>query len=87
MTDEAISFILIFILLKAIIMNYMPFEEGYHTYYIYIITNKVKTVLYTGVTNNLKIRLQHHSENFTLCKVIFASQYNVKFLLYFEKYI
>ena len=41
----------------------MLIYESYHTYYIYIITNKSKTVLYTGVTNNLKIRLHQHTEN------------------------
>ena len=46
----------------------MQSSEGYHTYYIYIITNKSKTVLYTGVTNNLKIRLNQHKE--TLLAVI-----------------
>ena len=39
------------------------FQEGYHTYYIYILTNKAKTVLYTGVTNHLKIRLAQHKES------------------------
>ncbi len=39
--------------------------EGYHTYYIYIITNKFKTVFYTGVTNNLRARLSQHKENIT----------------------
>ena len=29
------------------------FLDGAHTYYVYIITNKNRTVLYTGVTNNL----------------------------------
>lgn len=65
-------------------MKYMPFEEGYHTYYTYIITNKIKTV--TGVTNHLKIRLQQHHDNITLERMSFASQYNVRFLLYFEKH-
>ncbi len=31
------------------------FNEGYHTYYVYIITNKYRSTYYTGVTNNLKI--------------------------------
>lgn len=64
----------------------MQFQEGYHTYYIYIITNKAKTVLYTGVTNNLKIRLQQHQENITLNNPTFASRYQVYFLLYYEKF-
>ncbi|WP_339610767.1 GIY-YIG nuclease family protein [Xanthomarina sp.] len=27
---------------------------GPHNYYVYIVTNLNKTVLYTGITNNLK---------------------------------
>lgn len=42
----------------------MQFQEGFHTYYIYIITNKTKTVFYTGVTNNLRIRLNQHKKIF-----------------------
>jgi putative endonuclease len=42
----------------------MQIHEGYHTYYIYIITNKAKTVLYIGVTNNLKIRLGQHKKTY-----------------------
>jgi putative endonuclease len=64
----------------------MNFYEGYHTYYIYILTNKTKTVLYTGVTNNLKQRLNQHKENITLKNKTFASKYNVQFLLYYEKF-
>jgi len=64
----------------------MHFQEGYHTYYIYIITNKAKTVLYTGVTNHLKIRLEQHKENITSSTTTFASRYNVHYLLYFEKF-
>ncbi|MCB9344856.1 MAG: GIY-YIG nuclease family protein, partial [Lewinellaceae bacterium] len=29
-----------------------------HNYYVYILTNPKKSVLYIGVTNNLKRRLQ-----------------------------
>jgi putative endonuclease len=61
-------------------------EEGCHTYYIYIITNKAKTVLYTGVTNHLKIRLQQHKDNIETKSKTFASKYNVCYLLYFEKF-
>ena len=62
----------------------MEYQEGYHTYYVYILTNKAKTVLYTGVTNNLKIRLQQHIES--LNPSSFTAKYNVHFLLYFEKF-
>jgi putative endonuclease len=33
-----------------------------HEYYIYILTNQNKTVLYIGVTNNLSRRLKEHFE-------------------------
>ncbi|MBW4360243.1 GIY-YIG nuclease family protein [Flavobacterium taihuense] len=64
----------------------MQFQEGYHTYYIYIITNKARTVLYTGVTNHLKIRLEQHKDNIVSKNKTFASSYNVCFLLYYEKF-
>ena len=64
----------------------IEFNEGYHSYYIYIITNKTKTVLYTGVTNNLKRRLSEHADNILNKKNTFASRYNVQYLLYFEKF-
>lgn len=64
----------------------MQTSEGYHTYYIYILTNKSKTVFYTGVTNNLKIRLNQHTENIINGNKSFASKYNVEFLLYYEKF-
>lgn len=64
----------------------MELQEGYHTYYIYIITNKSKTVFYTGVTNNLRIRLSQHKEKITSNSKNFTSKYNVEFLLYYEKF-
>ena len=62
------------------------FQEGYHTYYVYIITNKTKSVLYTGVTNYLAKRLFQHSENIRLKKKTFASRYKCSHLLYYQKY-
>ncbi|WP_298152097.1 GIY-YIG nuclease family protein [Flavobacterium sp.] len=60
--------------------------EGYHRYYVYIVTNKNKTVLYTGVTNNLKRRLREHKEQAVKGNASFASKYNAFYLLYFEKF-
>jgi putative endonuclease len=54
----------------------MQLTEGYHTYYIYIIINKSKTVFYTGVTNNLRIRLDHIKK--TLLKKIKVLLQNTK---------
>ncbi len=36
---------------------------GMHNYFVYITTNKRKTTLYTGVTNNLPYRLWQHEED------------------------
>ena len=52
-------------------------------YYVYIITNFNKKVLYTGVTNNLRQRLVEHylqSGN----PVFFAGKYHAYYLLYYE---
>lgn len=62
----------------------IEFQEGYHTYYTYIITNKAKTVLYIGVTNNLRLRLQQHGEKLNFNS--FTAKYNIHFLLYYEKF-
>jgi putative endonuclease len=58
---------------------------GTHNYYVYIITNKIKTVLYIGVTNNLKKRLHYHSTPEANSKH-FTHKYNCKYLIYFEHY-
>ena len=57
-------------------------------YYVYILTNVLRTVLYTGVTNNLERRIIEHWLN-TGQNDSFTSKYNVYFLLYYEvfKYI
>jgi putative endonuclease len=62
----------------------IEFTEGIYNFYVYIITNKSKTVLYTGMTNNLKRRLQEHKEK--LNPNSFTSKYNVEFLLHYEHF-
>ncbi len=57
----------------------IEFTEGIYNFYVYIITNKSKTVLYTGMTNNLKRRLHQHKEK--LNPNSFTTKYNVEFLL------
>ena len=57
---------------------------GTHNYYVYILTNRNKTVLYTGVTNNLKDRLYfHRNPNY---KNSFTKKYNCFFLVYLEHF-
>jgi len=54
-------------------------------YFVYITTNPKKTVLYTGVTNNLAIRLQQHFENRGKPET-FAGKYYCYKLLYYERF-
>ena len=53
------------------------------TYYVYILTNKSKNVLYTGVTNDLVRRIYEHKQNFD--RESFTAKYNVDRLIYFEE--
>jgi len=50
-------------------------------YYVYIMTNKRNTVLYTGITNDLKKRAYEHKE-----KLVegFTKKYNINKLIYYE---
>ena len=50
-------------------------------YFVYIMTNKNNTVLYTGMTNNLVKRVYEHKE-----KLIdgFTKKYNCTKLVYYE---
>lgn len=51
-------------------------------YYVYILSNQRRTVLYIGVTNNLARRLYEHKN-----KLVegFTKRYNCDELLYFEE--
>lgn len=51
-------------------------------YYVYLMTNKTNTVIYTGVTNDLERRAYEHKNK--LVKG-FTSKYNVCKLVYFEE--
>ncbi|MFC2149116.1 GIY-YIG nuclease family protein [Candidatus Auribacterota bacterium] len=52
-------------------------------YYVYILTNKNNSVLYTGVTSDLVKRIYEHKS-----KVVegFTEKYNVEKLVYYEIY-
>jgi putative endonuclease len=52
-------------------------------YFVYIATNHLATVLYTGITNDLHRRMQEHRE-----KVVegFTATYNVSKLVWWESF-
>jgi putative endonuclease len=50
-------------------------------YYVYILTKKASTVLYTGVTRDLKRRVYEHRTN---AVPGFTARFNVHRLLYYE---
>lgn len=52
-----------------------------HQYYVYILTNRYNTVLYTGVTNDLVRRIYEHKE-----KLVdgFTKRYNINKLVFYE---
>lgn len=54
-----------------------------HNYYIYILTNKNKTVLYIGVTNDLQRRLYEHENGINPG---FTKKYNCHFIIYYEHF-
>ena len=58
----------------------MLFKTGY----VYIITNWNHTVLYTGVTNNLKRRTYEHKTKFN--PDCFTSKYNCSKLVYYAQF-
>ena len=53
------------------------------TYWVYIATNPVNTILYAGVTNNLERRISEHQS-----KLIngFTARYNIGKLIYAESF-
>ncbi len=52
--------------------------------FIYIITNKYQTVVYTGVTSNLPQRIMEHKEK--KYQNSFSARYNVNILVYYEQF-
>jgi putative endonuclease len=53
------------------------------TYYVYMMTNRSRVVLYTGITNSLEGRLWFHANG---SRRSFTKRYNVDRLVYFESY-
>jgi putative endonuclease len=54
-----------------------------HNYFVYMATNKNRTVLYIGVTNDLQRRIYEH-ENGLIPG--FTQKYNCHFLVYYEHF-
>ena len=52
-------------------------------YYVYILSNSHKNVIYTGITNDLVRRVYEHKQH--LDKRSFTSRYNVENLVFFEE--
>ena len=53
-------------------------------YFVYILTNKGRTVLYTGVSCNLERRVDENG--FAGKQSSFTARYNVNKLVYYERY-
>lgn len=53
------------------------------SYYVYIVSNRHRTVLYTGMTNNLPRRVVEHKSG---TGSRFTAKYRVRDLLYFEEH-
>jgi putative endonuclease len=54
-----------------------------HRYYVYLLTNRRRTVLYTGMTNDLRRRVGEHRQGRGSA---FTRRYNVTELVYFETF-
>ena len=52
--------------------------------FIYIITNKYQTVVYTGVTSNLPQRIMDHKEKRN--PIFFSARYSLNVLVYYEQF-
>ena len=52
-------------------------------YWVYMMTNRNKTVIYTGVTNNLRRRVQEHKDK---KGSLFTKNYNITMLVYYEPF-
>ena len=61
------------------------FIMNHHNYYVYILTNSSKNVIYTGVTNSLCQRITEHYLNRGTTKS-FAGKYYCYWLVYYESH-
>ena len=59
---------------------------GIVNYYVYILTNYNKTILYIGITNDLKTRIYWHKKPKTEDKLHFTTKYKCFYLIYYEHF-
>jgi putative endonuclease len=52
--------------------------------YVYVMTNKNRTTLYIGVTNDLCRRIHEHKNH--LIKNAFTDKYNLEYCIYYEEW-
>ena len=57
-----------------------------HNYYVYILTNYNKTVLYTGMTNDLVRRLKEHEADANSAQKSFAGKYRCIYLVFWQRF-
>ncbi|WP_203258931.1 GIY-YIG nuclease family protein [Hyunsoonleella ulvae] len=57
-----------------------------HKYFVYITTNKYRTTLYIGFTNNIQNRLSQHYFDSQNAKKSFAGKYGCIYLVYYETF-
>ena len=60
----------------------MP-RTRYHNYWVYIITNKPRGVLYIGVTGGIDDRMERHVSG---QGSKFSAKYKLKLLVYYEEF-
>ena len=77
-------FNLIFGVCVCFLCNFVKKTEMKKLGYVYILTNKNKTTLYIGVTNNLCRRLYEHKNH--LAKNSFTDKYNLEYCIYYERF-
>ena len=58
-------------------------KRAYHNYWVYIVTNKPKGILYIGVTGGIDDRMERHVEEIGS---YFTSKYKLKRLAYYEEF-
>ena len=58
---------------------------GTHNYYVYILTNRIRSVLYIGMTNSIEERLHKHKNPDANSKS-FTAKYKCYYLIYFERF-